>query len=91
MSITTKNTSNFSSSIGTPDDNTKYNEIDMGAVFTNLKIIVSGAPLGFSLDGRETHGELPIGVHDFLGIRISKIFLRKIASTVNLYGFNVDP
>lgn len=90
MALVIKKTPNFASVGGAPTHATNYDEVDLGSQFTNVKIIVTVATLGISLDGRNSHPDLPIGVHDFLGINISKIYLRRTGATVNLYAYNVD-
>ena len=89
MSMNTNSQSNFGYTIGSPASDTEWEECDFITNFMNLKFIIVDAPVDFSLSGREIHGTLPVGTHDFLGIGVSKVFLRKTASTVQVFGYGV--
>lgn len=87
--MTTIRQSNFASSRGNPESDTEWEECNLEINVNNLKVIVESAPVEFSLSGRDFHGSLPVGIHDFQGISVSKIYLRKTASTVQVFGFGV--
>lgn len=90
MAIEKKTRNNFASIIGSPDHDTEWNECDFGGRFYNVKFIVATAALEVSLNGKDVHMELPIGVHDFDKIQLSKIFIRKTASVVKIYAYSND-
>lgn len=87
MAIVKQAQNNFASFVGTPPSNTEWERLYFDYNFKHIKLTVTVAPLEFSINGKDSNGTFPIGVHDLFDINLSTIYVRKTTSVIQLYAY----
>ena len=84
MALAIERTADFASAVGSPSDDTEYDEFKFEFKSEGIKIIVTAGTLDVSLNRTELHFSLPVGQYDFVGMHVPQLFLRQTGATAQV-------